>query len=397
MSFAPPGIASRDEVDALSLSVTGQRPNQFAPVQPDRSGSLPNMETEMSNLDLRGVDPLRHQEVKRRIKVIKDYLAIARPTASQTAAHAGQLGIGIPQFYRLVRSWRLHESPSQLAGAGARGRPRKRKDGVPAESRSIVDATIADMGADARQKDIFRTILERCATAGVEQPSRGAVWTYVMDARSGAASLASGPARLLVGRCWAKLPTLGDKGATFPEMAVCVLLPQRRVIGLDVSCEGRASAARALALAFAALGEAGAQTDVIINAGDSAEARDVHFARLGRDPPVSARSTSQALSRALGRSIAKLGILHRRHTASVERLLKTPKNQAVDCAEAKRQIEVAVAEHNAGLSPSGKDEDCAQAGQERAVRSDTVRRATISVAGAKPSGSGSASVSTSLL
>lgn len=350
----------------------------------------------MSNFDLRGVDPLRHAEVKRRIKVIKDYLAVGRPTASQTAGHAAQLGIGIPQFYRLVRSWRLHQNPAQLAGAGARGRPRKRKDGVAGTTRSIVNATIAEMGADARQSNIFRTIVERCAAAGVEPPSRGAVWTYVMDARSSAASLASGPTRLLVGRCWAKLPIIADNGTTFPEMAVCVLLPQRLVIGLNISCEGRASAARALALALAALGEAAAHAEVVIDAGDAAEAQDVHFARLGRNPPVSAHSTSQALSRALGRSIAKLGILHRRHTASVQRLLQTPKNQAVDCAEAKRQIQIAVAEHNAGL-PASKKEACVRACQEPAVGSDNARSATSSVAGAEPAESASILVSTSLL
>ncbi|HEX8124232.1 MAG TPA: hypothetical protein VF548_01480 [Allosphingosinicella sp.] len=306
----------------------------------------------MDEIDLEGVDPLRRAEVGRRVKIIKSYLALTKPTRTQTAEYAAMVGLGLPQFYRLVRSWRLHRKPQLLAGAGTRGSKRTRRDGLPAETKAIMNAAIEDAAADASEAEIFRSIVERCALAGLEPPSRGAVWTYIMEARSAGITRLAGPRRLLVARCWPKLPTLTGQGPIFPELAVAVLLPDRRILGWDVSCEaGRpARPRRALAQAFAALGRTPYTFEVVLDAGDSADAYDVHLAALGRPPKAAKTSTSQELSRALGWAIGGLRILYKRHTASVGRLLGTSKNQPLASQETERQIASAIEVHNAGLA-----------------------------------------------
>lgn len=349
----------------------------------------------MNEVDLQGVDPLRQAEVRRRIEIIKSYLALSKPTRDRTAEYATKLGLGTPQFYRLVRSWRLHQNPVLLAGAGARGAKRVRRDGVPARTKAIVAAAIRSAAADAHEADIFRSIIERCGAAGVEPPSRGAVWTYIMEARSEGMTRVSGRERLLVARCWAKLPTITNRGTTFPELAVAVLLPERRILGWDVSCQPGhpAKAGRALAQALVTLGRTADQVNVVLDAGDAAAAHDVYLARLGKPPTPVKASTSQELSRALGWAIGNLRILHKQHTASVSRLLATPKNQAVTGMEAEREIASAIEHHNAKLStriadgfdPHGSD-DC----------SDTALSA-ISIVSGGPSGAASTSLKMSAL
>lgn len=311
----------------------------------------------MDEIDFEGVDPLRQAEVGRRVEIIKSYLALTKPTRTQTAEYATMIGLGIPQFYRLVRSWRLHRKPRLLAGAGTRGSKRTRRDGLPAETKTLVNKAIEQAAADAREADIFRSIVERCDLAGLEPPSRGAVWTYIMEARSAGITRLAGPRRLLVARCWPKLPTLNGQGPIFPELAVAVLLPDRRILGWDVSCEaGRpARPGRALAQAFAALGRTPHPLEVVLDAGDSADAYDVYLAVLGRPPKAVKTSTSQELSRALGWAIGGLRILYKGHTASVVRLLGTSKNQPLACHETERQIVNAIEVHNAGLATDPLD------------------------------------------
>ncbi|WP_137864595.1 MULTISPECIES: hypothetical protein [unclassified Sphingomonas] len=74
----------------------------------------------MKEVDLSGIDPLRRDEVRRRIGILQRYLALKSPTKADAEHHAKQIGIGVQQFYRLAKVWRIKGEP-EAVGAGTRG------------------------------------------------------------------------------------------------------------------------------------------------------------------------------------------------------------------------------------------------------------------------------------
>ena len=50
---------------------------------------------EMKELDLSGVDPLRRNEVRRRIEILNRHVALTAPSTAVAKAHAAQMGIGV--------------------------------------------------------------------------------------------------------------------------------------------------------------------------------------------------------------------------------------------------------------------------------------------------------------
>jgi hypothetical protein len=313
----------------------------------------------MKELDLSGVDPLRRTEVLRRIAVLDRYLELNAPVAADAASHAAEIGVGIQQFYRLAKVWRIHHDPA-LVGAGKRGGRRTRRGGVEPEVATIVAGVIDEIGAQAPQSAILGRVAERCEAAGVRAPSRGAVWTYVMDARSKGAIRIEGSARIAVGRVWAKLPVEHAGRTVFPEVTVALLLPERLVIGCDISCDPDRPARSSLALArgFAKAKGDLVALDVLVDAGDLDDISDVHLARVGTLPQVSPRSVARIMSEQLGRAIGGIGILHRVHRARAERLLRAGSARSLACDDARIEIERAIAAHNDALAsrtggPSG--------------------------------------------
>ena len=301
----------------------------------------------MEDLDLSQIDPLRRAEVRRRVEVLDRYLRITLPTTADAAVHAGQIGISVAQFYRLAQAWRIHRDP-KLVGAGQRGGRRVRRDGVPSSAKRIVSAVMDDLGAEASQQDISREVARRCQGARIPTPSRGAMWTYIMDARATAPIRDNEPNRVVVGRLWVKLPTAHGGNSVFPQIALAVLLPDRLVLGLDVSCEHRrkASASMALARAFASMPSELDDVEIVIDPGDADDVAAVHLARLGTMPRPSKTSVSRLLSANLGRRLGGLVLMHRGHSSKTSGLLQARANSAVDCGTARAEIERAARAHN---------------------------------------------------
>jgi hypothetical protein len=205
-----------------------------------------------------------------------------------------------------------------------------------------------ELGAQASQSAILKRVAERCAAAGVSPPSRGAVWTYVMDARSTSPAGNDGPAYLAVGRVWAKLPVVHGAHVIFPEVCLALLIPARLVLGFDISCDlqRRARPSLALARAFAATGAGMEGVSLLADAGDVDDLAAVHLARLGTLPTPSPRSVSRMMSEQLGRAIGGVGILHQAHRAKAGRLLRAGSARPLECDAACTVIERAVRAHN---------------------------------------------------
>lgn len=304
----------------------------------------------MNELDLSGIDPLRRDEVRRRIGILDRYLALEKHVTADAENHAREMGIGVQQFYRLASVWRLHRDPKSV-GVGKRGRGLKRRDGVSPEARAIVQDVLREVGANAPLEHILREVHRRCETVDVPAPSRGALWTYVMDARGTSPIRAGEVKRIVVGRIWARLPTQHEGKLFFPEVAIAMTLPDRVIIGSDVSCDPRARASVSLALARGLASMPGAldEVDVLADAADVREVRAVHIARFGREPIAATQSISRLLSANLGRLVGGLGILHRGYTAKPERLVRARSARPLDEQTAVLEIERAVHRHNATI------------------------------------------------
>lgn len=302
----------------------------------------------MKTVDLSEVDPLRHAEILRRIGIIESYLAIDQSTSIETAKHASDIGLSLPSFYRVAKSWRLHRNPAVLPGAGSWGAKRTWRNGVSAEAKAIVANVIAQLGVSASQAAIHKAVCERCEVAAIAAPSRGAVWTYVMDARAAPDHPLAGEPRLVVGRCWAQLPTDVEGTLTLPEISIAIVLPERLVLGIDLSFDQHAPASAALSLgqALDALGTLARHLPIEMDIGDTATAHTVLHARQEGERVKPVATTSPTVIAALGRDLGGTKLIHRRRCASMTRLLGSTKNSAIGPSTAIVAIFNAVARHN---------------------------------------------------
>lgn len=305
----------------------------------------------MHELDMSGVDPLRHAETLRRIAILRRYVSLTRPSAKQTEAHAVELGMSRSQFYRLAKAWRLHKDPRLIAGGSERGSKRNRVDGVSDEAKAIVADVIDELGADARQADIVRLASEHCGEAYVPSPSRGALWTYVMDARSdGGQHPSLARPEIIVGRIWAKVPSRHGDDIVFPQISLVLELPSRRILGTDLSFDPDAPprSSRALARALDRF-SIDAQAVLIMDEGDAAHLRaEAPTLLAGRPAPV-VRPPANLLSKFLGRRVGGMAIIYRPNMASTERLLRSQINSPAEPDIAAQHIERAIKRHNAAL------------------------------------------------
>ena len=128
----------------------------------------------------------------------------------------------------------------------------------------------------------------------------------------------------------------------------------RTITGTDISLDPgrRASAALALARAFATMGDVPADLQVDVSVADREEVLPVHLARLGREPVRAGRSTGGAIIGNLGRMVGGMRILHRPHTANPDRLLAARAVAPLDRNAALAEVEHAIRRHNAALSGS---------------------------------------------
>lgn len=311
----------------------------------------------MAEIDLSGIDPLRLAEVRRRIDILNRFGALKRPTGAQSDAFAAEMGTSKPQFYRLAKLWRLHKNPLLLCGGTRKPHRAQRTDGVTPAVKKIVSDVIEAMGSDARISKICREVAIRCERVGEAVPSRSGIWPYVMDARARGGQQTEGPRRIVLGRVWAKVPTLHEGTTFFPEILLACELPSRRIVGFDISVDPAriADPALALAMAFTAHQDLREGVEIVMDAGDAIAVRDVYMHWVGSEPQPMSHFTTGILSRSLGRRLAEMPILYRPTIASTERLLKSKINSPVSGADAIEHIKLSIGRHNDPLPSHPSD------------------------------------------
>lgn len=292
----------------------------------------------MSELDMRGVDPLRWEEVRRRVAVVKAYLAIPFPTETDRKAHADQLDRSVNQFMALVRAWREHRSAAKVAAAGAHRHAARRP------SRLAIDRTAKDeaariietIGTDAPLAGIVGAVNARCMALGLKPPSRSTLWNMAVASRKGR----GGESGILVATCPVRLPMASEGDITLPTLTLAVRTDDGSVLAAALRNADWETAITDLAAAAA--GDATVRADrALLTQKRSASVT----ASIEPLPGVKARS---AMSRILGSGVDDLRLIYQPSKAiSPERLLTTKQDSPLSPEDVRLVVTAAVARHNA--------------------------------------------------
>lgn len=295
----------------------------------------------MENLDLSGVAPVRWQEMRRRVAALRRFVAINEPSVAEHAAAAAEAGLGIDHFDRLARSWRIHQDPARLNGAGTLNRQkRSRCDGVGKEVQTIIARAIKRAGPEAAPKDVYDLVRAECAARNLRVPSNNRVWMKLMNEKAEAGPLPGGSPEILIGRVWADLPAIGKEGSSRlvrPELLLAVALPDRTIVEQCSDLKtGRPPVFEDLDLS--------SQKGIALRVA----ARDMRLpgfldegVHLEIDDSANAR-----LARILGRSVANLQLVFRLPKTPADRLLKNALDRPLSPADAELAIDYAIARHN---------------------------------------------------
>lgn len=184
-----------------------------------------------SDIDLAGVDPLRFEEARRRVSVVKSYLAIDRPTDHDRKTHAASLNLSVNQLLALVRAWKETGRASALSAAGsAKGTPRPgSKRNLPTRSKEVALEVMRSMGSETSHVEMTKAVHARCAALGVKAPSRSTLWNMSMAMRRKRGDSA-GEGAVVVARCNVRLPTLTPEGVVFPKITLIVDAKDGRIL-----------------------------------------------------------------------------------------------------------------------------------------------------------------------
>lgn len=293
----------------------------------------------MEELDMSGVDPLRYDEVRRRVAVVKDYLALPLPTEADQKVHATRLDLSVNQFMALVRVWRDYRSAAKMAASGAhRGETRQpSRLALDPKAREATAEVIGELGPTASLTQIMRIVEERCEALGVRAPSRGTVWNMAMEARQGHDS---GEVGIVVGTCGVRMPMATPDGLVLPALTIAVRASDGVILAAALEEADWQTATATIASSAVADTQVRAASDLL------ALKRSASI-RTGVTPIPNVKARS-AISRILGRSIDSIGLIYQPSKAlAPERMLTTKQDRALSPVDARALIMAAIDRHNA--------------------------------------------------
>lgn len=295
--------------------------------------------------DLSGVDPVRWPEIRRRVAILDEFVALRRPSAGTRSRYAERLGLSGSQFLHLARVWRIKRDPASIPGARSRIAV-KRRPRLPAASTQVAREVIDDLGPFARRRDVLAAVAERSRSAGVSPPSDTTVTKMLAAARTQASPADHLTPELLIDGCSVKLPVVCGEEVVMPRVLVAVALPERRIVAADIGFgpERPPSLTRLMERVRTASVADGTPLRVRAPHVTSAER-----ASIGAIPPEHARNLP-TLARLLGDRISDLGIIHQEGKARHARSLVGARHASpLAPADAVRAIDDAIAAHNRGV------------------------------------------------
>lgn len=299
-----------------------------------------------ADLDMSGVDPLRYAEMRRRIAVIREFVATERPPKAVRETFAARLGVGEKQFMRLVSTWRAlgdQARAAHLDGAtGGKGGQRERRGGLSAEARAVVAEVITDIGSDASLAATLAEVRRLAAERAMRPPGRSSIWNLLMEARSQGAPSRQEPG-IVTGVVFAKLPVVAGVKTVYPEIVLAVRSPDGAILEYEVTTGAE---------------DAGV-TSVLLRRSPCVRDGDI----------VVEDEDGQRLGALLGRRIAGIGIIHHPSLASpAAALVRSRRDSPISPRDARRLIALAVEEHNLARANASADSDVIDHSEDRVQR-----------------------------
>ena len=185
-------------------------------------------------VDLTGVDPARWPEIRRRVTILNDYVALRRPPQAVRRRFARRIGLSESQLMHLARVWRLGRDAARIPGAHSRTSVRKPRR-IPARSVEIMRETIGELGSLARRKDVLAEVTRRCAAEDVAVPSDSTISNMLAEARSEIEHPNDLEPEILIDECSVTLPVATGGASAMPRLLIAITLPQRRIVATEIS------------------------------------------------------------------------------------------------------------------------------------------------------------------
>ncbi len=295
----------------------------------------------MEELDMSGVDPLRRAEVRRRVGVIKDFIAIARPNDDDRKKHADRLGLSVGQFLALVRAWKEYGRASAISGSGST-RGGKRKTGprhLAEEVKLAAREAIAVLDSNLTLAQTVAAVNEALTAKGLKPPSRSTIWNMVMESRRHGVGSTDNHV-VLVSRCWIRLPIAAPDGTiSYPELVLAV----RHSTGAIIAAAMSSTEQVAVRIAAAVLDPA---CDCEIRVENAlADAFELAGARVTR---LLSHNGRIELARALGRGFGQVRIIYQPVRAlDPADILRNSKDQPLTMEDAYGVVTGLLLRHNA--------------------------------------------------
>lgn len=123
--------------------------------------------------------PTKWTEAKRRVAVVRRYLAVPDPSITDQARFADEIGVGFAMFHRIVRTVREWDALPDAA------RPHAHRRSVDPDSAELARTAVGLAGPEATQEAAYAKAVDLGRTRGVPPPGRQAVQTAYRRARAG--------------------------------------------------------------------------------------------------------------------------------------------------------------------------------------------------------------------
>ena len=300
--------------------------------------------------DLSGIDPMRWKEVRRRIDIVKGFVAIARPTPGQRIEFSNRLGLSRSTFDRIVKAWKRTGNAVVMKGHGpdrfrrwSATRSDASRDAVVALVKDVVDR----LGTETAGATVTREVEDLCSRAGLPVPPVSTTWHMIQAARRASAVDLRARRELVIGRCLLKLPMDTDAGIRFPIVTLAITSPERMVLGFAVRTDDDENTAEAELLERLAA-EGLVDRQVVASTRADARVREVvdrHAVTMRDETPA---RTAHLVGRLVTNRLGLIAVVVRRsRVIPAERAVLNSVQDYFDPADLETAVGYAVERHNA--------------------------------------------------
>lgn len=297
------------------------------------------------DLDLSGVDPARWPEIRRRVAILDEYVAIWRPNKILRGEFAQRLGVAESHFMHLASVWRHNRSAAAIPGARSRNVDKVVRRVSPRALQLARDA-ISALGPMARRKDVITEVNRLCAFEGVATPSNSTITNLLTEARAASnASMGLEP-EILIDECLFKIPVLDGDRLTMPRALLAIALPERRIVAFDATFETDQLPSLATLMERLEADASSKGVSLPLRAPHRSPMERIAIGAASRDMAVG----KPTINRILGLRIGDLDVVYQAGRASKPaKMLRGRLATPVNAADAALAVDGAIAVHNARM------------------------------------------------